>query len=158
MKKLIVFIVAVILLCPALASAEVDLSGMSFDELVSLRDQINYALMETEEWEEVTVPCGAWKVGEDIPAGKWTITAVDGAYVGIEYGSTLDESGMSISYYSKNYYVETIISPSSYIFQKGQDTAQVDIELKNGNYFCVTSGEAVFTPYAGKPNLGFKKK
>ena len=158
MKKLFIILIAVLSICPALVSAEVDLSGMSFDELVSLRNQINYALMETDEWEEVTVPCGTWKVGEVIPAGKWTITAVDGAYVGIEYGSTLDESEMSISYYSKNYYVETIISPTSYIFQKGQDTAQVDLELKKGNYFCVTSGEAVLTPYAGKPNLGFKKK
>lgn len=156
MKKLIAFLI--VLLLPAFAAAEVDLSGMSFDELISLRDKINYALWETDEWEEVTVPCGVWKVGEDIPAGKWTISAVDGAYVGIEYGSTLDESEMGISYYSKNYYVETIISPSSYTFRKGADTSKVDLDLKKGNYFCVTTGEAVFTPYAGKTDLGFKKK
>lgn len=156
MKKLIALLI--VLLLPAFAAAEVDLSGMSFDELISLRDKINYALWETDEWEEVTVPCGVWKVGEDIPAGKWTISAVDGTYVGIEYGSTLDESEMGISYYSKNYYTKTIISPSSYIFNKGSDTSKVDIDLKKGNYFCVTSGEAVFTPYAGKPDLGFKKK
>ena len=158
MKKLFIILLAAIFLPPVLACAEVDLSGMSFDELVSLRDKINYALMETDEWEEVTIPCGAWKVGEDIPAGRWTITAVDGAFVGIQYGSKLNENGMEISYRSENYYTETIFSPKSYTYTKGLDTTQIDIELKNGNYFCVTIGEAVFTPYAGKPNLGFKKK
>ena len=72
MKRTLCIILAFVLvltLAPA-AFADVDLSGMSFDELVALKDQINLALWNSADWQEVTVPQGVWQVGADIPAGK----------------------------------------------------------------------------------------
>ena len=73
MKKLVSFFLAALLICSAAAADPVDLSGMSYDELVALRDQINLAIWNSQEWQEVTVPEGIWIVGEDIPAGHWSI-------------------------------------------------------------------------------------
>lgn len=57
------------------ASAEtINLSGLTFDALVALRKQIDLAIMQSDEWKEVTIPAGTYIVGTDIPAGDYTIT------------------------------------------------------------------------------------
>lgn len=73
MKKLLA--ITMILVCMAtLATADsIDLSGMSFDELISLRNQLNEEIIGRPEWKEVTVPAGDWVVGQDIPAGVYGI-------------------------------------------------------------------------------------
>ena len=43
MKKIISFVLCLVLCC-SVALAEVDLSGMSFDELVALKDKINLVM------------------------------------------------------------------------------------------------------------------
>lgn len=73
MKKLVSFFLTALLLFSAASADPVDLSGLSFDELVALRDQINLAIWNSQEWQEVTVPAGIWQVGKDIPAGHWSI-------------------------------------------------------------------------------------
>lgn len=136
-------------------SAEIDLSGMSYAELVALKDQINLAMWDCEQWQEVTVPQGIWEVGVDIPAGHWTVTAADGAWASVMYGSKLNENGKSLAR-SDDYFSEIIVSPSSRIYAEGQDNPQIDIDAKTGAYICVDDGSVVFTPYSGKPSLGFK--
>ena len=65
----------VLVLLPVVSFADLpDLSGLSYDELVQLRDKINLAIWNSEEWQEVTVPIGVWVVGEDIPVGHWSIS------------------------------------------------------------------------------------
>lgn len=155
MKKLI-FSLALILALPFSACAEVDLSGMSFDELVSLKDQINLAIWQSEDWQEVTVPQGIWEVGVDIPEGRWTIKPVDGVYAYVTYGSVLESNGKEVSYKSNNYYSESIYSPMSNIYDEGDDLTEIDIDAKAGSYIEIDSGSVVFSPYAGKPSLGFK--
>jgi len=155
MKKLVLLTLLLIALSvPALA--EVDLSGMSFDELVVLSDQINLAMWNSQEWQEVTVPQGVWKVGEDIPEGHWTIKPVDGVYAYVAYGNTLEANQKEVSYKSKDYYRESIYSPSCNIYDQGEDLLQMDIDAKSGSYICIESGDVIFTPYTGKPKLGFK--
>lgn len=73
MKKLLVFLLALTLLSTA-ALAEIDLSGMTYDELLDLRAQVDQALWASDGWQEVDVPSGVYVVGEDIPAGRWTLT------------------------------------------------------------------------------------
>ena len=147
MKKLIALLL-ILALVPAIALADLpDLSGLSFNELVQLREQLNLAIWNSKEWQEVTVPVGVWKVGEDIPQGKWTIS---GKHAYIEYCSDLASNGMEGNPSGRVFYSEIIdaeydIYPSS-----------VDIEMYKGLYFVVKSGNAVFTPYTGKPDLGFK--
>lgn len=157
MKKLI-FLIILILSLPVITLSEIDLSGMTFDDLVSLKERIDFALWQSEDWQEVTVPQGIWKIGEDIPEGHWTIRAYTGAYAYIRYGSVLEANGQEISYKSSNYYSESIHHPDSYSYDEGSDRVQIDIELKNGSYIAISYGDVVFTPYTGKPSLGFKFK
>ena len=155
--KRIVTLVLVLLCMACVASAEApDLSGMSFEELVALKEQINLAIWNSEEWQEVEVPQGVWVVGEDIPAGKWTIKAADGITASIKWGDRLDESGASLSYSGKLYESEYLKSVTYRYYEKG-DSAEVTWDLKEGQYFIVSDGIALFSPYSGKQSLGFKK-
>ena len=154
MKKLLAASALCLALC-APAIAEVDLSGMSYAELVSLKDQINLAMWQCQEWQEVTVPQGVWVVGEDIPAGHWSVSPVDGAWSTISYGSKLSENGRSLDR-SNDRISEILVNPSSRIFREGQDATMIDFETKTGAYIIIENGDVVFTPYAGKPSLGFK--
>ena len=154
MKK-IILLLALALLLPVVAAAQVDLSGMSYAELVELRDQINLAVWESDEWQEVTVPQGVWVVGEDIPAGHWTIKAADGAYCYVKYGPTLDASSKDLDYSRENV-SEIVTSPSTSFYDANSDRTEIDVDAKSGFYFVIDSGSAIFTPYSGKPSLGFK--
>ena len=73
MKKLLCLLFVLVLLPVVSLSDLPDISGLSYEELVQLRDCINLAIWNSEEWQEVTVPPGLWKIGDDIPAGHWTI-------------------------------------------------------------------------------------
>lgn len=76
MKKLIsVLLLLCMLTAPAFA--EIDLSSLSFDELVELRQKCQSEMMSRTEWKEVQVPQGVWQVGKDIPAGDWIIKCAD---------------------------------------------------------------------------------
>ena len=153
--KRIVALVLVLLSLVSVAFAEVDLSGMTYDELVALKDKINLSMWNSQEWQEVEIPKGVWVVGQDIPAGKWTIKAASGITASVYWGETLDEAGTSISYKSRVYESEYLISQTYRYYEKG-DATEVAWELKEGQYFIVDSGIALFTPYSGKPSLGFK--
>ena len=153
MKKLICIMIA--LMIPVAAFAEVDLSGMSYDELVQLKDQVSLAIWESEEWQEVEVPAGVYTVGEDIPAGKWTIKAADGISVTIEWGDLLDDSGVALSWDGKFMEYEYLRSENNKYYEKG-DKTEITWDIKDGQYILVDDGIAVFMPYAGKPSLGFK--
>lgn len=154
MKKFLAASALCLALCTP-AVAEVDLSGMSYAELVSLKNQINLAMWQCQEWQEVTVPQGVWEVGVDIPVGHWTISPVDGAWGSVYYGSVLADNGKSLSY-SKDKISAILVNPSSRIYKAGQDATQIDIDAKAGAYIIVDDGDVVFTPYSGKPSLGFK--
>lgn len=154
--KRILFLILVLLCFAGVASAEaVDLSGMSYEELVALKEQIDLAIWNSEEWQEVEVPQGVWIVGQDIPAGKWTIKAADGVTASVEWGDMLNESGVGLSWNGKFYETEYIKSVSYRYYEKGECT-EVTWDLKDGQYFIVEDGIALFTPYSGKKSLGFK--
>ncbi len=55
-----------------------DLQGLSFNELLALREQINLAIWNSNEWQCVEVPAGNYTIGIDIPAGYWTISPIEG--------------------------------------------------------------------------------
>ena len=158
MKKLIVPLILSLILSLSVsvsASAQVDLSSMSYDELVELKDQINLAIWNSDDWQQVYVPQGIWEIGKDIPAGHWTISPVDRAFTRIVYGSYVDSSGTDVS--GEPYYSEFATNPSSVIYQKGSDQTSLSLILEDGHFLMITSGDVIFTPYSGKPSLGFKK-
>lgn len=155
MKRILVLFMA--LLCIAgVASAEaIDLSGMSYEELVALREQVDLAIWNSEEWQEVEVPQGVYVVGQDIPAGKWTIKAADGITADVEWGDMLDASGAGLAWGGRIYEMEFLKSVNYRYYEKGQST-EVTWDLKDGQYFIVGDGVALFTPYSGAKSLGFK--
>lgn len=137
---------------PALAADPIDLSGMSFDDLVALREQINLAIWNSQEWQEVTVPAGTWEIGKDIPAGHWTIKPANDFVCSIYYCSELDELGHSAKFSFDGYLTENLVRPTSAYFNGG--ISEIDLVMEPGHYF-INDIDAIFCPYIGKPDLGF---
>ena len=156
MKKLISLFIPLVL-AAAVGVAQVDLSGMTYDELVELKDQLNLAMWNSEEWEEVVVPQGLWIVGEDIPVGHYTIKPVDGNIATVVYGCKLKENKANLEKFTSSSRYDEIISPSYRYYSQG-DKDTIDIDMQYGYYVEIEDSSVVFTPYTGKPTLGFKKK
>lgn len=133
----------------------VETALLTYDELVALKNQINLAIWNNEEWQEVTVPQGIWKVGEDIPAGHWTITATDKFYGSITYGNKLEDNFKEVSWSSSGYY-HKMLTGKRHVFYSEDDLVFIDLQMMNGYYIEIDGGPVVFTPYAGKPSFGFK--
>lgn len=122
MKKFLGFLLAVLLL-PVFASAEVDVKALSTEELLALRVSIVDELMARGEMKSANVPAGEYVVGEDIPAGSYSITT-DQLLVTIVIG---DYDGMYV------------VSPDSPVGK---------LTLKAGDKIQIT-GKIVLTKYAG---------
>ena len=154
MKKLLAVVLIAALILPALAVADLpDISGLSYNELVQLKDKINLAMWNSQEWQEVTVPAGVWEIGVDIPAGHWTIRPLPGGYVNVTYFDRLDEFGRGVAPGWLGW-GGTLTARGENDITYGEPT-EVDLEMQEGMYFkCGQS--VIFTPYAGKPDLGFK--
>jgi hypothetical protein len=162
MKKIYALILAavIVLAIPTVAFAtsgklDIDLSKLSYDELVELKDQINLAIWNSEEWQEVEVPHGVWQVGKDIPAGKWTISAGDKCNVKLEIGNNLDITGTSIEW-DTSWTFWRIRSKNYRHYDPASDIEYVTIDLQDGVYVTIDEGYVIFSPYSGKPTLGFK--
>ncbi|MBQ1790157.1 MAG: hypothetical protein II008_08270 [Oscillospiraceae bacterium] len=151
-RYFVLFIVSLFFAATAAAdTTDIDLSGLSFDELVALREQINLAIWNSEEWQEVTVPAGVWEIGKDIPVGHWSVKPVDGSIAYIIYCEELDEMGFS--YKSRTpHYSKTIISASHN--QHDDSFNEMDFEMENGWYF-INESAVVFTPFVHKVDLNF---
>lgn len=154
MKKLFVVLFVLVSLV-SVAYAEIDLSGLSYDELVALKEQINIAIWNSQEWQEVKVPQGVWKVGEDIPEGHWTISVTPSGWVSVAYGKELRDNKKEISYFCDGYYQERLMG-EDYFIAGEDDLRSIDIDAKAGYYIAIEDGSVIFTPYSGKPSFGFK--
>lgn len=133
MKNLyrIISVLLVLLFSISPACAEtIDLSNLSYKELIALRLQVDFAIAETGEWKQVVVPPGEYIVGADIPAGDYTLTTGDEWCDLIVY-----EDGKIIHHYN-SHVPETI----------GKLT------LKDGQIVSIRFDEFIFAPYKG---LGF---
>ena len=156
MKKLLTIILILALAVPAAALADLpDISNLSYDELIQLKDSINLAIWNSQEWQEVTVPQGIWVVGEDIPAGTWTVKCAADSFSAITISDTLNEMGTDLEY-SDYYHYESVTSPDSRIFEKDKDITEYTFTVKAGDYIKIEYASVIFTPNTGKPSLGFK--
>lgn len=153
MKKFLALALVCLFLVPAAVADVPDISGLTFDELITLREKINLAIWQSAEWQEVTVPAGIWVIGEDIPAGHWTIRPVPGSYTSVVYCDKLDEFGTAPAI-GWNGWNGTISGLSERLAHPGERT-EVDLEMVEGMFF-INRGAVIFTPYTGKPDLGFK--
>lgn len=159
MKKLLILSIIFTMFMVGSAAADgVDLSGMSFDELVALRDQLNIAIWNSQEWQEVTVPAGIWEIGVDIPAGYWTVTP-DNVYASFWYGDKLNDAktdvGMGWDYNTGIAVTLDGRKKKDGTWKNPEERHQISIDMKEG-MFIKNTYSVIFTPYAGKPDLGFK--
>lgn len=98
MKKLFSVILLVCMI-PLFASAE-NLTDLTFDELLILQRTLTAEIMSRPEWKEVEIPTGFWIVGEDIPAGTYTMTTKEqNCDVVIWKGAAGDRSNKLRTYY-----------------------------------------------------------
>lgn len=154
MKKLFSLFLAALLFYSSAAADPVDLSGMSFDELVALRDQLNLAIWNSQEWREVTVPAGVWIVGQDIPAGHWSIrVAAKKDFFYVSCFDALNEIEQRPA--SGARLVQQKIASPGYSAFGEINPESADLILEDG-WFFKCGGSVIFTPYTGKPDLGFE--
>lgn len=154
MKKVITICITLALIfalaVPALA--DVDLSGLSFEELVALKSQIDLELFSRDEWQSVEVPQGLYLVGQDIPAGKWTVKAIPTNWTEVSVGRTLADGGMELTFPYKA--SEYLYGPNGSMYKEGVRT-ELTIEITDGDYVQIDMGSAIFEPFHGT-SLGFK--
>lgn len=146
MKKTVMFVLVLVLISSA-AFATVDLSGLTFEELLVLQKQVQLAMMETDVWQEVTVPAGLYEIGVDIPAGHWTISNKGQSMVMVSWGDGLDEGASGVSFYD-TYDMATLINSNGMFGTLGAPEF-VSWKLTEGTYIDIDSGSVVFTPYTG---------
>lgn len=159
MKK--VFCVALVVCC-LLAGAMadgVDLSALSFDQLVALRQDCQREMMTRDEWQEVIVPQGDYRVGVSIPAGKWVVRCAD------DYRSSYEASFTWITWGAskpENFYIRDskgrveIYNPNNQYYEGGP--TEFVIEVEEGDWVSIKGdyNKAVFSTWMGEPDLGFK--
>ena len=153
MRKLFTYIMVFLFVFGASYAEDIDLSGMSYDELVALKGRINLAIWNSQEWQEVEVPAGVWEVGVDIPAGHWVIRPVPDTFISVVYCDILDEYGKAPGRGWTGWNGTLTAQDEKSI--TAHEPREVDLNMKEGMYF-INRGSVIFTPFAGKPDLGFK--
>ena len=71
LKKISIFcFLACLIASPVIA---VDFSNKSLSELLEIQSKITEAIWKSPDFKEAIVPQGIYKVGRDIPAGRWSV-------------------------------------------------------------------------------------
>lgn len=128
MKKLACILVVVLIMIPFASFAENNLASMSFDELVALKNRIMAELVERGELKEVKVPAGTYTVGDQIPAGEYSVALAKGGIL----------AAVIVNEYEDIYAVTEEDGIGRLVLEKG-DTVEI-------------SSTVIFTKFAG---LGF---
>lgn len=72
MKK-IVAIILIIVAIATVAYADVNLSSMSFDDLIKLKTELTDEIMSRPEWKEIEISAGSYTIGEDFLEGTFKV-------------------------------------------------------------------------------------
>ena len=107
MKKKFLSVILVLCLLPVIALAEVDLSTMSVDELIALNKAVVMELMSRKDFKEVTVPAGEYKVGEDIPAGIYTVKVKANQFASL---NVLDSKRITLQKYTWSKWIIRLVN------------------------------------------------
>lgn len=139
MKKLLIVLTVLALLCPVVIAENIDLSGMSFEELIDLRAAVDAAIWASDGWQEVDVPGGVYVIGEDIPAGRWSVASKSAIASFTLYPQKSDYTEKTYNYL---------------VLQMLSEGESYTLECSEGN--CLELSTSVtFTPFTGA-SLGFK--
>lgn len=138
MKKIFALALALLMFVSVAAAESIDLSSLSYDELVILQQRLNAEIVSRPEWKRVMVPPGEYLVGVDIPEGSYSLTCEEGVWGNITvYNQEKTAPGQQRLEYINN------------IGLSGNTIGR--ITLKKGNVFKTTT-TVFFSPVK---NLGF---
>ncbi len=141
MKRIIaVLLVSIMMMAGIAQAAEISLSDLTWDELVTLSEKLTVEMMGRDQWQTVTVPKGLYQVGKEIPAGKWEVSCAGNYATIITYGYNLD----SLNKFEYPFNFNTIKLGESYT-----------CTLSDGMYIDIDVDDAQFTTYTG-PGFSFK--
>lgn len=132
MKKVLFLISVFIFLVPSFALADIDLSGMDYDDLIALKQQVDLLIMQSDHYKEITLTIGLWKVGQDIPAGTY-ILSPSSDYSSVVYGSTVEDTENSMNAFDLGNVGE---------FLDSGDTWR--LTLSEGKYVYISHGPVTF--------------
>lgn len=140
MKKVTALFLAILMLTIPTALASGDLAGMTIEQLVQLRTQIESELVSRKEVKSFSVPQGTYIAGEDFPAGVYKVT-LDGTPM-------LPMASLSVQDPDDEYGIGDLysIAPSTGASEIGKLT------LKEGAIVEVNGPNLLFTVYTG---IGF---
>lgn len=146
-KRIACILAAAMLLIGSSALADDrKMSDMSVEELVTIHTLSQHYLFNHPDLKRVLVPAGTYKIGDEIPAGHWTIIAPDEiATIHVIYGTAVDQFGNIDVYKPQTNCL--IYGSKSYVYRVGNPT-EVDYVLEKGKYIQLSSG-AYFQVYAG---------
>ena len=144
MKRFLAILVLVFMVVSSAYAEDIDLSGLSFDQLVQLQTRITMEMMQRDEWQEVTVPEGIYLVGRDIPAGKWNVKSSDpNSSFRINWSKALGADKNSLEH------------DDTYNFHSEYDGNTYALDLQEGFYIMIERHSVIFSPFTGH-SLGFK--
>jgi hypothetical protein len=119
---------------PALSLAEIDISGLTLDELIVLGTKVQERIFELSDTREVKVPVGTYTVGVHIPAGEYSMRPA-GMFSWIEIDNAPDAYGSHWQMYN---------------MAEGETAGRV--VLYDGDVVNITMGTMIFVKFTG---LGF---
>lgn len=128
----------------------IDLAGLSFDELLALRDQIMNELVTRAEWDNVLIPAGTYEIGVDIPEGKWTISAEPNGYFIVKIGNGINETYTDFSGDLIDY---KLLTGKNSVFYDSSSTTSVTWNFSKGHFF-ISDGPTIWTK-AVRPAFNF---
>ena len=136
MKKLITIILAVALILPIAARADLpDISGLTNEELKELNNQIQLRLFSEKLVNGVEVPAGEYIVGQDIPADIYRMEVI------------YPKSGGMLTIYQSDDKKRTL--EETYLGEFWGIEKIGKAELNDGNLFKVHGNSLRLFPYTG---------
>ena len=142
MKKSLMLIVTVCMFIScSISFAEpetIDLQDMTLAEISNLIQRAQLAILQTDDWQEVTVPAGIYQIGVDIPAGKWNVS-MDKRWARIRIGAALNDTQNEVDHRSDGYYT----------VQLNEDVPAQDITFLDGMYVEIYNAPLIFRPAVG---------
>lgn len=120
-----------------------DFGSLSFDELLSLRQQLDKALLASDGWKDALIPQGDYIVGKDIPAGEWSIS------LGSDDTSAFGEIKLYPD--EQSYLNQPLLNVTKdEVLQPGNT---LTVRLKEGNYIVIQMCPMRIMPYTGAVSL-----
>ena len=140
MKKVFCIFLLIIIFASSAAAEELDVSKLSYEQLTDLYRKTQMEIMARPEWKEVQIPIGEWRIGEDIPAGNYTLVYIGDDCTNIEiWGMEKDDFNSA-----GGYLMGEVLSPEENTIGK--------VSLKDGTLLVISMGSVMMYPYKG---LGF---